>query len=81
MGIHVLPSFDHASRKPGPHLVTARRDISEQLPFELPRYSADAHSEERDGLGCMRGVAMALVIQAFFAALVFGIWELRHLLR
>ncbi len=79
MGIHVLPSFHHPSAKSGPQLV-ARPAANEHLPFELPRYSVDARSEDRDGLGCMRGVAMALVIQAVFAALVFGIWELRHLL-
>ncbi len=79
MGIHVLPSFNQPSPKSGPQLV-ARSAANEQLPFELPRYSVDVRSEESDGLGCMRGVAMALVIQAFFAALVFGIWELRHLL-
>ena len=81
MGIQVLPNFQDASPSAGLHLVTSTQTITDQLPFELPRYSADIAPEEQDDLGCMRGVAWALGIQALLVILALGFWKLHFLLQ
>ncbi len=80
MGIQALPNVQNASPRSGLHLVVSRPAISERLPFDIPEYSAHPQPAEQDALGCVRGVAVALIIQAFFAVVIFGLWELRHLL-
>jgi hypothetical protein len=78
MGIQVLPNFENGSPRSGLQIVGGR-DFSEQLPLELPRYLADTVPEEQeDGLGCMRGIAMAFGLQAVIVAVIFGLWRLLH---
>jgi hypothetical protein len=76
MGIHVLPSIENGTPRSSLQVVGGR-DFSEQLPLEAPRYLADAIPEEHeDGLGCVRGIAMAFGLQAVIVAVIFVVWRL-----
>ena len=81
MGSHIIHGFDHASTRPGLHLVTSQKTVTEQLLFGDAENNADKLQEDREVLGCVRGVAWAFGLQAALVAIVAGFWELCHLLR
>jgi hypothetical protein len=77
MGMQVFPNFDNGSTRGGLHVV-AGREFTEHLPLELPRYLTESIPDEPDGLGCIRGIAMAIGFQAFIVLVIFGFWRFTH---
>jgi hypothetical protein len=77
MGIQALPNPENRCHRTTLHVVGGR-DFTEQLPMELPRYLTDPVPEEQDGLGCIRGIAVAFGLQTAIVALIFAIWKLLH---
>jgi hypothetical protein len=84
MGVQVLPSFENRPARYGLHLVeepaSSAADV-ERFSLETPRYASEDLNEGRDPLGAMRGIAIALGIQAAVAVLLFGLWKLHVFLR
>lgn len=81
MGVRVLPNLQDRPASSGLRLVTAPPATAERLPLELPHYASDEPREDRDPLGCVRGVAIALGLQAAVILLIFGLWKLHVFLR
>ena len=75
MGIQALPNPENGSNRTALHVVGGR-DFTEQLPMEVPGYLTDPVPEEQDGLGCIRGIAVAFALQAAIVAAIFAIWKL-----
>jgi hypothetical protein len=52
--------------------------------LEFPHAHApakDPHNEEPNRPACVRGVRSALAIEAIMALLIYGVWQISHLLR
>lgn len=84
MGVQVLPSFENRPARSGLHLVeepTSSAAAVERFSLETPRYASEELNEGRDSLGAMRGIAIALSIQAAIAVLLLGLWKLHVFLR
>ncbi len=84
MGTQVFPSIKKPSPQSGLFLVPTRNTAAGQLPFEISGYSnsvfADQQCAPQTRLGCIRGVAWALGIQAGLMGLALGVWKLYSLL-
>ena len=52
--------------------------ISESPSYTRVSEEASARSDA-DGLGCVRGLRAAFLLEAFAAATIYGIWHLWHL--
>ncbi len=63
----------------------AQQAGSDSLPaMPLPAGSAAMDCPSRpvsDGMGCVRGIRIAILIEAAAALLFYGLWQLRHFLR
>jgi hypothetical protein len=81
MGVQVLPNLQDRPARSGLHLVAAQPAVAERLSLELPHYASNELSEDRDPLGCVRGVAIALGLQGAVMLLAFGLWKLHIFLR
>lgn len=80
MGVQVLPNFQSRPARSGLHLVTEQpAAIMERFSLELPHYASSEPSEAHDPLGCLRGIAIALGLQAAVVLGALGMWKL-HLL-
>lgn len=77
MGVQVLPSFQASPARSGLHLVTEQPAASmERFTIELPRYASTEPEEKSDPLGCVRGIAIAVALQAAVVLAAFGLWKL-----
>ena len=76
MGIRVLAEFEHTSSSADPHRGNTVQILPENFSPEPPRYLCDGVFEKQDGLGCLRGVATALGIQALILILALAAWKL-----
>jgi hypothetical protein len=54
--------------------------ISDSPAFEQASYDEDSESN-RDGLGCIRGLRSALLLEVGIGVLTYGFWHLWHLAR
>lgn len=80
MGVQVLPSFQTPPARSGLHLVVQQPTTSmERFSLEIPRYASIELAEKSNPLGCVRGIVIALGIQAAVALAAFGLWELHFL--
>jgi hypothetical protein len=61
MSTRPLANFEHTSAKADLHHGSRLQAIPGSLSLEPPRYVYDGSPEEADGLGCLRGIATALV--------------------
>lgn len=46
------------------------------IAIDLPLYASERHRETGDHLGCVRGIAFALAIQAGVALFAFALWRI-----
>lgn len=70
---------------PAEHQVSIDSLPARPVPSGKPKAGDDAMDcssrPVSDGMGCVRGIRVALLIEAAAALLFYGLWHLRHFLR
>ena len=80
-------TLDRSEAEVTPTAHQAGSDSLPAMPVSAGKRTADAAIIGRtsrpvsDGMGCVRGIRMALLIEAAAALLFYGLWQLRHFLR
>ncbi len=81
MGTRVVHSPETGTIRVVPTFELQFVPVRESSVLQFPQARIDDAADRDDAPGCIRGIRFALAIEAVAAVMIYGIWQLSHLVR